>query len=106
MVDDLARMMDQLDLRDAVLVAHSMGSFEAVRYCATGRANRIARLMLAAPATPFSTRTADNMRDGERKELKRRLNSSRETFLVGSAKMRDPFSHPIRLRKPGPGSRT
>ena len=31
MVDDLSRIMDQLDLRDAVLVAHSMGSFEAVR---------------------------------------------------------------------------
>ena len=60
MVDDLSRIMDQLDLRDAVLVAHSMGSFEAVRYCATGGADRIARLMLAAPATPFSTRTADN----------------------------------------------
>ena len=60
MVDDLSRIIDQLDLRDAVLVAHSMGSFEAVRYCATGRTNRIARLMLAAPATPCSTRTADN----------------------------------------------
>jgi non-heme chloroperoxidase len=60
MVDDLSRIMDQLDLRDAILVAHSMGSFEAVRYCAIGGTNRIARLMLAAPATPFSTRTADN----------------------------------------------
>ena len=60
LVDDLSRIMDELDLRDAVLVAHSMGSFEAARYCATRGANRIARLVLAAPATPFSTRTADN----------------------------------------------
>lgn len=67
MVDDLSRIMDQLDLRDAVLVAHSMGSFEAVRYCATRGANRIARLVLAAPATPFSTRT-DNNPEGWPKE--------------------------------------
>jgi len=60
LVDDLSRMMDQFDLRDAVLVAHSMGAFEAVRYCATRGSNRIARVVLAAPATPFSTRTGDN----------------------------------------------
>ena len=67
LVDDLSRIMDQLDLRDAVLVAHSMGSFEAVRYCATRGANRIGRLILAAPATPFSTRT-DNNPEGWPKE--------------------------------------
>jgi non-heme chloroperoxidase len=60
LVDDLSTIMDRLDLRDAVLVAHSMGSFEAVRYCARQGANRISRLILAAPATPFSTRTEDN----------------------------------------------
>jgi len=60
MVDDVSRIMDQLDLRNAVLVAHSLGSFEAVRYCASRGANRIARLVLIAPTTPFSTRTADN----------------------------------------------
>jgi pimeloyl-ACP methyl ester carboxylesterase len=60
MVDDLSRIMDQLDLRDAVLVAHSMGSFEAVRYCATQGTKRISRLVLAAPTTPFPTQTSDN----------------------------------------------
>jgi len=60
LVDDLSGIMEQLDLRDAVLVAHSMGSFEAARYCGTRGVDRIARLVLAAPATPFSTRTADN----------------------------------------------
>jgi non-heme chloroperoxidase len=60
LTDDLSRIMDQLDLRDAVLVAHSMGAFEAARYCGTLAADRIARIVFAAPATPFSTRTADN----------------------------------------------
>jgi pimeloyl-ACP methyl ester carboxylesterase len=59
-VDDFSTIMEQLDLRDAVLVAHSMGAFEAARYCAGQGAHRIARLVLAAPATPFSTRTSDN----------------------------------------------
>jgi len=60
LVDDLSVVMEQLDLQDATLVAHSMGSIEAVRYCAGPGARRIARLMLAAPVTPFLTRTADN----------------------------------------------
>ena len=60
LVDDLARIMDQLELRDAVLVTHSMGSFEAARYCGTHGVDRIARLVLAAPATLVSTRTVDN----------------------------------------------
>ena len=60
LVDDLSTIIEQLDLRDAVLVAHSMSAFEATRYCATRGMDRIAGLMLAAPATPFSTRTADN----------------------------------------------
>jgi pimeloyl-ACP methyl ester carboxylesterase len=44
-----------------------MGAFEAARYCATRETNRVARLMLAAPATPFSTRT-DNNPEGWPKE--------------------------------------
>jgi pimeloyl-ACP methyl ester carboxylesterase len=60
MVDDLSVIVDRLDLRDAILVAHSMAAFEAVRYCAGPGKNRISRLFLAAPGTPFSTRTADN----------------------------------------------
>src|SRR5207253_987867 len=43
-----------------VLVAHSMGSVEAVRYCAGRGSKRVARVVLAAPVTPFITKTADN----------------------------------------------
>ncbi|KAA6459269.1 alpha/beta hydrolase [Acidobacteria bacterium AB60] len=60
MVDDLSMIMDELDLRDAVLVAHSMGAFEATHYLATRGANRIARLVLVAPTTPSSVKTEDN----------------------------------------------
>jgi non-heme chloroperoxidase len=60
LADDLAEVMTQLDLRQVVLVAHSMGTVEAVRYCARHGMDRVARLVLAAPTTPYLTQTADN----------------------------------------------
>jgi pimeloyl-ACP methyl ester carboxylesterase len=60
LANDLARLIDHLDLADAVLVGHSMGSGEVVRYFARHGADRIGRAMLVAPTTPFGLRTADN----------------------------------------------
>ena len=60
LADDLATILDRLDLKDVVLVAHSMGSGEAVRYLARHNDKRIARLVLVAPTTPFPLKTADN----------------------------------------------
>ena len=60
LADDLAEVMEQLDLRQVVLVAHSMGTVEAVRYCARYGMDRVDRLVLAAPTTPYLTKTADN----------------------------------------------
>ncbi len=57
---DLAAILERLDLRDAVLVAHSMGAGEAVRYLARQGDKRIARLLLVAPTTPFALKTEDN----------------------------------------------
>lgn len=60
LTDDVATVVEQLDLRDVVLVAHSMGSIEAVRYCAGRGSKRVARLVLAAPVTPFILKTTNN----------------------------------------------
>lgn len=60
LADDLAAVMTQLDLHQVVLVAHSMGTVEAIRYCARHGMDRVARLVLAAPTTPYLTRTDDN----------------------------------------------
>jgi len=57
---DLAALLDRLDLKDVTLVAHSMGSGEAVRYLARHGRARIARLLLVAPTTPFALKTRDN----------------------------------------------
>jgi non-heme chloroperoxidase len=60
LTNDVAAVIEQHDLKDIVLVAHSMGSIEAVRYCAGRGSKRVARLVLAAPVTPFIMKTSDN----------------------------------------------
>ncbi len=51
--DDLAGLMTALDLREATLVSHSMGSGEIMRYLVRHGADRVARVVLLAPTTPM-----------------------------------------------------
>lgn len=60
LADDLARVLENLDLRGVTLVAHSMGSGEAVRYLTRHDDARVERLVLLAPTTPFVLKTSDN----------------------------------------------
>ncbi|MBV8987920.1 MAG: alpha/beta hydrolase [Solirubrobacterales bacterium] len=60
LADDLASLVDHLDLHDVTLVAHSMGSGDAVRYLTRHGSDRVARLVLLAPTTPFLLKTPDN----------------------------------------------
>lgn len=57
---DLGAALDQLDLRGATLVAHSMGAVEAVRAAAGPAAARVASLVLSAPTTPCLAQRPDN----------------------------------------------
>ena len=60
LAEDLAAVIDHFGLREATLVAHSLGSKEAVRYLTRHGDDRIARLVLIGPTTPLMRRTADN----------------------------------------------
>jgi non-heme chloroperoxidase len=60
LAEDLASVIDHLDLHDVTLVAHSMGSGDAVRYLTRHGDGRVARLVLLAPTTPFLLQTPDN----------------------------------------------
>lgn len=60
LADDLGAVLDQLDLRGATLVGHSMGSCEIVRYLSRHGSGRVARVVLLAPTTPFLVKTPDN----------------------------------------------
>jgi pimeloyl-ACP methyl ester carboxylesterase len=58
--DDLAALLDALDLRDVTLVGYSMGGGEVARYLSRHGAARIARVALVGAITPFLLKTADN----------------------------------------------
>jgi pimeloyl-ACP methyl ester carboxylesterase len=64
LADDLATVIERLDLRDITLVGHSMGCGEVVRYLTrhgSGHGTRrVARAALVATITPFILKTADN----------------------------------------------
>jgi non-heme chloroperoxidase len=87
--DDLATILDRLDLDDVVLVGHSMGAGEVARYLARSGGRRIARVMLVAPTTPFSLKTADNPDGIDRQvydKLITTLQADRHAYLAAGAR--------------------
>jgi non-heme chloroperoxidase len=60
LADDLAALLERLDVRDATLVGHSMGGGEVIRYLTRHGASRIARIALVSATAPFPMKTPDN----------------------------------------------
>ena len=58
--DDVAALVETLDLNGLTLIAHSMAGGEAVRYLTRHGSQRVARLVLLAPTTPMLLKTPDN----------------------------------------------
>lgn len=58
--DDLACLIDHLDLRGLTLVGHAAGGGEVVRYIGRYGTERVAGLVLVAAVPPLMLRTADN----------------------------------------------
>ena len=58
--DDVAALVETLDLKGLTLIAHSMAGGEAVRYLTRHGSQRVARLVLLAPTTPMLLKTQDN----------------------------------------------
>jgi non-heme chloroperoxidase len=80
LADDIAAVMDALDLQDAVLVGHSLGGAEVVRYLTRHRGRRVAHAVLIAPTTPFNTRTEDNPGGKPREALEKARESLQHDF--------------------------
>ena len=57
---DLDALMNALDLRDATIVGHSMGTGEVTRYLGTYGSARVAGGVLVSPIPPFLLLTDDN----------------------------------------------
>ena len=58
LADDLAAVIGHR--RDVILVGHSMGAAEILRYAARHGTVRVAKIVLVAPVAPFLLKTADN----------------------------------------------
>ena len=57
---DLHALLEHLDLRDAVLAGHSMGTGEVTRYLGRYGSARVAKAVLVAPIPPFLLQAGDN----------------------------------------------
>src|ERR1700736_2356451 len=57
---DLDRLLEHLDVREAVLVGHSMGTGEVARYLGAYGSGRVAKGVLVSPIPPFLLQTSDN----------------------------------------------
>jgi len=57
---DLHALMEHLDLRDAVLAGHSMGTGEVTRYLGAFGSGRVAKGVLVSPIPPYLLQAPDN----------------------------------------------
>lgn len=58
--DDLAELMDSLDLKDAILVGHSTGGGIVARYVGRHGTKRVSKVVLIGSVTPSLLKTAEN----------------------------------------------
>jgi non-heme chloroperoxidase len=58
--DDLAMLVETLDLKDAIHVGHSMGGGEVARYIGRHGTKRVAKAVLIAAVPPLMLKTAAN----------------------------------------------
>lgn len=58
--DDLAELLDKLDIRDAVMVGHSTGGGEVARYIGRHGTRRVSKAVLLGAVPPLMLKTAAN----------------------------------------------
>jgi len=84
LTEDLHTIMEELDLRDAVLVGFSMGGGEAVRYLSRYGSSRVSKIVLVSSVTPYMLKTADNPEGVDEsvfKEMLDQMSEDRIAFL-------------------------
>jgi non-heme chloroperoxidase len=59
-VADLAKVLEELQLRDVVLVGHSMGTGELAHYLGTRGSERVSKAVFISPIPPFLLKASDN----------------------------------------------
>ncbi len=102
---DLNTIMEELDLKDAVLVGFSMGGGEAVRYLSKYGSNRVSKLVLISAVTPYLQKTNDNQEGAPAEvfeEMMTQMKKDRIAFLddfgkkfFGVTHLNHPVSSPL-----------
>ena len=85
LADDIAAVMDTLELQNVVLVGHSFGGAEVVRYLTRHRSRRVTHAVLIAPSTPFGMKTEDHPDGMSKEDLEVWLERIRRDFPGGVA---------------------
>jgi len=89
LADDLASVMDTLDLQGVTLVGFSMGGGEVARYLSRHGTGRVARAALVSAVTPYLLKTADNPEGVDKSvfdQMVQGLEKDRPHFLAGFGK--------------------
>jgi non-heme chloroperoxidase len=88
--DDLAAVIEALDLRDATLVGHSTGGGEVARYIGRHGTSRVAKAVLIAAVPPILLKSATNPEGLPIEvfdDMRRRLMEDRSQFYKDLAPM-------------------
>jgi pimeloyl-ACP methyl ester carboxylesterase len=98
---DLHAVLEELDLRDAVLVGFSMGGGEAVRYLSKYGSERVSKLVLVSAVPPYLSKSDDNPEGVDPsvfEEMMDKMKEDRIAFLDDFGKMFfgvNLISHPV-----------
>jgi non-heme chloroperoxidase len=102
LADDLATVVERLDLRDVTLVGHSLGANEIVRYLARHGSARVARAVLVAGGTPPLLKSDNNPDDVDPAFFA----AARAAYAANRAKWLDDNSGPFFTPDTSSGVRT
>ena len=92
LADDLAAVMEQLDLRDVTLVGHSVGCGEVVHYLSRHGSRRVARAVLIGTITPGDVSTGNSVFESARAAL---IKDPHGTFANAAADFFGASKNPI-----------
>ncbi|MEC3916914.1 alpha/beta fold hydrolase [Nocardia sp. CDC160] len=88
--DDLAALLEHLDLTEVTLVGHSTGGAEIARYLARHGESRVARVAFVAAILPFLKLTDDNpvgVPEAMLEEMLRRIRADRPKWLARQSQL-------------------
>lgn len=90
LADDLAAVLDKLDVQGATLVGFSMGGGEVARYLSRHGAKRIAKAVLVSSVVPYLLKDQSNPNGVDQsvfEDMKKQIRKDRFAFLQSFGKM-------------------